>query len=102
MKDTNTTQESDLRKALEAGGFTDITCYEKECFVTVPDMKRWAQLAWSYLGKLPTGWSENDEERWDEAIDDVVEELKSGDGISKNEKGETVLRMVACIAVARK
>jgi len=46
--------------------------------------------------------SNSDEDNWDEAIADIVEQLASGDGISKNEKGETVLRMVACGAIAKK
>lgn len=97
-------QEKDLRKALEAGGFkeADIVCYEKNCFLEVSDLKRWAQLAWSYLGILPTGWSQGDEDKWDEAIADIVEQLEKGDGIFKNGKGETVLGMVACIAIAKK
>ncbi|PVI00355.1 S-adenosyl-L-methionine-dependent methyltransferase [Periconia macrospinosa] len=97
-------QEPQLRNALKAGGFKDenIKCYVKESFLEIPDLKRWAQLAWSYLGPLPDGWSQNDEDRWDEAIADTVEQLKSGNGISKNEKGDTVLKMVACVAVAKK
>ena len=95
-------QESDLRTSLEIGGFKDITCYEKVCFLPIQDLKRWAQLAWSYLGSLPRGWSVSDEDKWDEAIEDIVEQLQSGNGISKNEKGETVLKMVACIAIAKK
>lgn len=54
------------------------------------------------MGTLPTGWSQNDEDKWDEAIADIVEQLESGDGIHKNDKSETVLRMVACIAIAKK
>ncbi|KAI4862772.1 S-adenosyl-L-methionine-dependent methyltransferase [Hypoxylon rubiginosum] len=98
-------QESDLTGALEAGGFKskDITCYTRECFLTIADPRRWAQLAWSYLGKLPNGWSQGDEDKWDEALADIVEQLgRSGRGISKNEKGEIVLTMVACIAIAKK
>ncbi|KAJ0121083.1 Ubiquinone/menaquinone biosynthesis C-methyltransferase UbiE [Diaporthe amygdali] len=97
-------QEADLRKALEAGGFQsdNIDCSTKDCYLKIPDLKRWAQLAWSYLGTLPTGWTQNDEDKWDEAIADIVEELKSGDGISQNEQGETVLKMIACVAVAKK
>jgi len=50
-------KERDLRNALEAGGFEEgkISCSEKECFLKVSDLKRWAQLAWSYLGALPGG-----------------------------------------------
>lgn len=96
--------KADLRKTLEIGGFQpgNITFSTKNCFLKIPDLKRWAQLAWSYLGKLPTGWVQNDEDKWDEAIADIVEELKSGDGISQNEKGETVLKMIACVAIAKK
>ncbi|KAM0811465.1 putative S-adenosyl-L-methionine-dependent methyltransferase [Seiridium cardinale] len=97
-------KEDDLRKTLRVGGFKDenITLSEKTCYLKIPDLKRWAQLAWSYLGSVPTGWSQNDEDKWDEAIEDIVDQLQSGDGISTNEKGETVLKMVAVIAVAKK
>ena len=55
------------------------------------------------LPRRLAGWvSNSDEDNWDEAIADIVEQLASGDGISKNEKGETVLRMVACVAIAKK
>jgi hypothetical protein len=39
---------------------------------------------------------------WDEAIADIVEQLERGDRISKDEKGERVLRMVASITIAKK
>lgn len=97
-------QEADLRKSLEAGGFKagNITCSNKDCYLRVPDLRRWAQLAWSYLGPLPDGWTQDDEEKWDEAIDDIVDGLQSGDGITQNEQGETVLKMIASVAVASK
>jgi SAM-dependent methyltransferase len=96
-------KEPDLRAALRVGGFKDenISCSEKTCYLKVPDMKRWAQLAWSYLGHLPTGWSQSDEDKWDEAIDDIVEQLASGDGITF-ENGETVMKMISVVAVAKK
>jgi SAM-dependent methyltransferase len=63
-------KESDLKNALEAGGFEKgkISFSEKEYFLKVSDLRRWAQLAWSYLGALPGGWSQRDEDKWDEAI----------------------------------
>lgn len=96
--------ESELRKTLEFGGFKpdNISCQNIECHLRIPDLRRWAQLAWSYLGHTPSGWSQGDEDHWEEAIEDIVEQLQSGDGISHNEKGETVMRMVACIGVAKK
>ncbi|KAL1604131.1 hypothetical protein SLS60_005724 [Paraconiothyrium brasiliense] len=97
-------QEKDLRAALIAGGFEDgkIKTYERDFYVAIPDLVRWSQLAWSYLGSLPSGWSQNDEDKWEEAVSDIEDQMKAGNGISKNDKGETVLRMVACIAVATK
>jgi hypothetical protein len=40
-------KESDLRAVLQVGVFKDenITCTEKACYLRVPDVKRWAQLA---------------------------------------------------------
>lgn len=96
-------QEEHLRKSLEAGGFqsSNLSCSDRDCYLSIPDLRRWAQLAWSYLGTLPSGWSQNDEDKWNEAIDDIVEQLKSGDGISKV-GDETVMKMRACVAVAKK
>ncbi|KAI4597535.1 hypothetical protein KJ359_004237 [Pestalotiopsis sp. 9143b] len=96
--------QEDLRKALAAGGFEEenIEFSEKTCFLKVSNLERFAQLSWSYLGPLPTGWSQNDEDKWDGATPDIVQLLQRGDGITKNEKGETLLKMVACIALAKK
>ncbi|KAI1876649.1 hypothetical protein JX265_004175 [Neoarthrinium moseri] len=96
--------DADLKKALVTGGFKEenISLSEKVCYLKIPDLKRFAQLSWSYLGRLPDGWSQNDEDNWNEACADIVEQLQSGDGISRNEKGQTVLKMVACITVANK
>ncbi|KAI0394489.1 S-adenosyl-L-methionine-dependent methyltransferase [Xylariaceae sp. FL0594] len=99
-------QESHLRDALKAGGFTDedISCSETTAHLKVPQggLKRWAQLAWSYLGQPPSGWSQADEEHWDRALDDIEKQLQSGDGITTGPNGETVMEMRAVVAVAKK
>lgn len=97
-------QEADLRKSLEAGGFKaeSIVCSNKDYYLEVANLRRWAQLAWSYLGPLPTGWTQNDEDKWEEAIAIIMDGLQSGDGITQTEKDETTLKMTACVAVARK
>lgn len=96
--------ESDLRQALEAGGFQSqkILSHEKVALCRIPDVQRWAQLAWSYLGHTPEGWNQRDEEKWEEAVQDVAEQMSAGRGLQQNEKGETIMRMVACVAVATK
>ncbi|KAI0406906.1 S-adenosyl-L-methionine-dependent methyltransferase [Xylaria palmicola] len=99
-------QEADLRATLQAGGFEpeNITYTSATAHLTVPPngLKRWAQLAWSYLGVRPSGWSQSDEDRWDEAIDDTVEQLQSGEGITVDVNGETIMEMRAVVAVAKK
>ncbi|OTA99013.1 hypothetical protein M426DRAFT_76635 [Hypoxylon sp. CI-4A] len=72
-----------------------------ESYLTMPDVKRWAQLAWSYLGMLPRGF-QNDEDKWDEALEDIVKQINTGARFNKNEREETVMTMVACITVAKK
>ncbi|KAI0199199.1 S-adenosyl-L-methionine-dependent methyltransferase [Astrocystis sublimbata] len=88
--------EDDLRTALQGGGFEagNISCTNTTAYLKVPPngLKRWAQLAWSYLGHLPSGWSQGDEDHWDEAIDDIVEQLRSGEGIEAGDNGETIMR----------
>ncbi|KAI1176570.1 S-adenosyl-L-methionine-dependent methyltransferase [Nemania sp. FL0916] len=100
-------RESNLRDALRAGGFLDenISCTETTAHLKVPKggLKRWAQLAWSYLGHLPEGWSRDDEDCWDEAVGDIVSQLQTGKkGITAGPDGETVMEMRAVVAVARK
>ncbi|KAF0638238.1 hypothetical protein FPSE5266_01862 [Fusarium pseudograminearum] len=97
-------EEEHMRKELQGAGFDpDKTkIYHKDAFVTIPDLRRWAQLAWSYLGALPSGWLREDEEKWEEALSDIVEQLANSDGISKNDKGETVMRFAGCVAIATK
>ncbi|KAM5385742.1 hypothetical protein ACJZ2D_000941 [Fusarium nematophilum] len=96
--------QADLKIALQNGGFKpgNILFHEKPCFVAIPDLERWAQLAWSYLGALPSGWNLEDEEKWDEAVLDIVEQLRNGRGLSRNDKGELTMKLVACVAVATK
>ncbi len=99
-------QEADLRATLQVGGFKpeNIACTSTTAHLKVPPdgLKRWAQLAWSYLGSLPSGWSQSDEDHWDEAIDDIVEQLQSGEGITVGANGETIMEMRAIVAVAKK
>lgn len=50
-----------------------------------------------------SGWLESDEERWDDAVDVVIRELRGGEGFDESEGGKGVrLRFVANVAVAKK
>ncbi|CEI62235.1 hypothetical protein FVEN_g10269 [Fusarium venenatum] len=97
-------EEDQMKKALNDAGFdpNKTKTYHKDASIVIPDIRRWAQLAWSYLGVLPSGWLQEDEEKWEEALDDIVEQLVHSDGISKNEKGEAIMRFAGCVAIATK
>ena len=96
--------ESHLRKNLENGGFKadKIKCFEKAAYLTHPDLQRWVQLAWSYLGAPPTGWTPEDEKMWDKALQTTIDYLKKEPGYSVNAKGENVMEMKAVVAIATK
>lgn len=60
------------------------------------ELRAWAEKTWAYLGGIGT-WREGDEARWDEAIDKLVEVLRSADGtkIVKGDDGEEIVEMRA-------
>lgn len=54
----------------------------------IEDVRRRAQLAWSFLGPAPGGWTQRDEDDWDVAIDRIVGVL---DGYEGFERGRVAL-----------
>ncbi len=94
--------EDALRQDLAAAGFTDIRTFHCGAQLVIHDTRRWSQLAWSYLGPRNEGWTQEDEDKWEDAVEDLVQQLQSGKGLSKNEKGELVMTFEGCIAVAKK
>ncbi|KAF4340133.1 toxD [Fusarium beomiforme] len=92
-------EEEHMKESLLEAGFdpSKTEIHHTDAYVTIKDIKRWAQLAWSYLGVLPTGWCETDEEKWEEAIDDIVEQLED---LEKDANGKTIMKFVACVAIA--
>jgi hypothetical protein len=60
-------------------------------------------MLWSFIGgTAATGWLEEDEVRWDEAIGIVKEELGKSDGYKELARGRAQLKFVANVAVASK
>jgi hypothetical protein len=71
----------------------------------IQNLEHWSKLAWSFLGAPmgpAGGWVEEDEERFDEAVGIVYEELmRNGKAVSDGAGGAEI-RMVATIAIAKK
>ncbi|KAK8112662.1 hypothetical protein PG984_013188 [Apiospora sp. TS-2023a] len=97
-------RENEVVKDAKAAGWSpdEIEFVEKAEWLNLgADLKRWVTIAWSFLAKPGGGWQQLDEDRWDEAIDYVVQELSQGPW-HKVEDGVHKIRMVADVAIMRK
>lgn len=98
----------DLVNLLKSGGFKEVETHELHIKVRIGnrtgDMERWAQLAWSYLGRLsgPEEWKRDDEAKWDEAIRYITEGLQQDGRTERGADGSVFMKFVASVAVAKK
>ncbi|KAH7116119.1 S-adenosyl-L-methionine-dependent methyltransferase [Dendryphion nanum] len=94
----------DLKKMVEAGGFSDVNVHEVVAKVRITDLERWAQLAWSFLGRLPEPepWKTQDEEKWDETIKIIVDGMQGNGNMERGSDGNLYMRVVGNVAVAKK
>ncbi|KAK0124227.1 hypothetical protein ONS95_009203 [Cadophora gregata] len=97
--------ESTLRDFYRDGGFQDekVDIRPFELWLEAKDLRAWAEGLWSFLGDTEEGWSKEDEERWEEAIQIVVEEVEKEEAYVRNvnEKGGK-LRFIAHVGLATK
>lgn len=64
------------------------------------EFRAWAEKTWAYLGGIGV-WQASDEEKWDEAVDLLVDLLKKQPG-TKEVDGEVWMRASQWVVVARK
>ena len=93
---------SHLIKVLEKAGFVDVKNVQSDSTLVVRDMKRWATLAWSFLGPSTDGWKQADEDNFDEAVAVVYNALQKSEEFTSDGAGGAKVRVVANIAIARK
>ncbi|PVH95467.1 S-adenosyl-L-methionine-dependent methyltransferase [Periconia macrospinosa] len=93
-----------LQARIEEAGFKTHRVVQREVFAhTTTDIYHQANMLWSFIGgTTASGWIESDEERWDEAIEIIVAELRKTDGYQKLEGDKLRLKFVAHVAVAIK
>jgi ubiquinone/menaquinone biosynthesis C-methylase UbiE len=89
---------------LEAGGFgkVSVKVHQREIFTNIGDFDRHASLTWSFRGMPSSGWSKLDEEKWDEAVEILKQELRKTEGFEILENGSAVIRFLINIATAVK
>ena len=74
---------------------TDVHLFETE-------LPKLAGIIWSYLGRSVSGWIEEDERRWDEAIEAILERFQTTEGFSETGNGKTRITLVANVVIATK
>ncbi|KAI0470482.1 S-adenosyl-L-methionine-dependent methyltransferase [Xylariaceae sp. FL0804] len=92
------------RDLLVKGGFQlgDIQLYEKSVFLPVKSLDELAVGIWSAIGQPEGGWSQEDEEKWYEAVAKYKELLPKESGFHQDSEGNITLEATAQIAIARK
>ena len=74
---------------------------QKGVELRVKDLKRWSQLAWSYLGMGADGWKKEDEENWDRAVG-MYEDLVKRSSWWKSEGDGGTFDMIADVIIVSK
>jgi SAM-dependent methyltransferase len=90
-----------LQKALDIAEIKDVQYEDVVVYGKMIDVREWATIAWSFLARPPYGWSQADEENWDEAVGIIVNELINGASTQK-ENGVYKVKMVATVAIFKK
>jgi ubiquinone/menaquinone biosynthesis C-methylase UbiE len=92
-------KRSRLEELAKDADWADPRFEEMSAWLTLgSDLRRWSTIAWTFLATPVGGWQQRDEDKWEEALDSMVEELSQceehvfEDGIHK-------IRMIADVAV---
>jgi ubiquinone/menaquinone biosynthesis C-methylase UbiE len=91
-----------IQKIMKEAGFAEenTRVETSEAWAKTSDLRAWAEKTWAFLAGIGV-WQESDEERWDEAVDLMVEKLKESQGV-KIVEGETWLKASEWVVVATK
>ncbi|KAH7384361.1 hypothetical protein DE146DRAFT_636473 [Phaeosphaeria sp. MPI-PUGE-AT-0046c] len=92
-----------LQSIMKGAGFEEskIRVETSEAWAKTSDLRAWAEKSWAFLGGIPRGWKEGDEERWEEAVRVFVEGLEAAEG-TKRVDGEVWMRASQWVVVAVK
>ncbi|KAH8124606.1 hypothetical protein FP744_10006393 [Trichoderma asperellum] len=98
------TDPSFIAGIVEAGGFEKEAIKVEQChmIVNVGNYERATTLLWSMRGMPSGGWSEEDEEKWDEAVDIIRRELQQTEGFRMHDDGTAELKYAVHVLTATK
>jgi hypothetical protein len=97
-------KQETLRDFLVAGGFEESKISISTCdiFENAKDLKWLMTALWGYLGQRDIGWIPEDEEKWDEAVDVLVETMEKSPGVKKADNGGALLKFVVNVSISTK
>jgi len=94
---------SHVKKVLKEAGFTDVYMEQCNSVLAISDLRRWSLLAWSFFGGMTSGgWTEEDEGKFQQAVDVIHDAMLKNDGVEADGKGGAKVKMLANVAVAKK
>lgn len=96
--------DKDLRNVIEMAGFRSETIKFERTYAVleVKDLRLWASAVWSFLGRPATGWTVEDEEKWDIVIDTMVNWMREYEGYKELDNGLVTFTMPAHVAITTK
>lgn len=98
------TDPSLIAGIVEAGGFEKEAIKVVQChmFVNVGNYERATTLVWSMRGMPSGGWTEEDEEKWDEAVEIVRRELQQTEEFRMLDDGTAEVKYPVIVVTATK
>ncbi|KAF9732823.1 hypothetical protein PMIN02_011504 [Paraphaeosphaeria minitans] len=91
-----------IETLLKDSGFGSVHVEQFPAYSLTANVKSWGEHLWGLIGAPMGGWTQIDEENWDQAIAEVIRSLENNPDVEIKPDGGGVLKFVANVAVASK
>ncbi|KAF2452982.1 S-adenosyl-L-methionine-dependent methyltransferase [Lineolata rhizophorae] len=95
-----------LKECLVSGGFRpeDIKLDKCQSVMWLDDFKKWTNALWSLLGRRAgdNDWMQEDEDKWDEALDFLMKQIQESDLAEQEADGRWKVSFIGNVAIATK
>lgn len=91
-----------IETLLRDAGFGSVHVEQFPVYSLIDNVKSWGEHLWGLIGPPTGGWTQIDEENWDQAIAEVIKSLENNSDVKIKSDGGGVLKFVANVAVASK
>jgi ubiquinone/menaquinone biosynthesis C-methylase UbiE len=91
-----------IEKLVKDAGFSSVQVSDFPGYCATESLRSWCEYLWGFMGAAAGGWTQKDEDNWDQAVDEMVRSLKANPDVQAKEDGSAVVKMVAHIVIATK